>query len=65
MPEMNGIELLRRIHAKGILPGVKIIIMSGKDNFQRLAYEGGADFFLIKPFEIKFLYELIQKLMES
>lgn len=67
MPELDGLQLLEKIRTSGIFPGVKIIVMSGEKgkNFQKMAYEKEADFFLEKPFDFNFLKELIPVLMKS
>lgn len=65
MPEMNGIEALKRIkayHAKA-----RIIICSALGNQQMLAQaiENGAEDFIVKPFEASHLAAAVDKVMKK
>lgn len=63
MPEMNGIEALRRI--KIIEPKAKVIICSaiGQQEMIAQAIELGAQQFIVKPFEANQLVEAIDRLV--
>ncbi|MBQ8041496.1 MAG: response regulator [Lachnospiraceae bacterium] len=63
MPEMNGIEALRRI--KIIEPKAKVIICSalGQQEMIAKAIELGAQQFIVKPFEESRLIEAVDRLM--
>ena len=47
MPEMDGLELSRRLRANGATAGVPIIAVSGQASTS--AFEAGADVVLDKP----------------
>lgn len=59
MPIMDGIETLRRIREKH--PGMKIIMLSALagESCVRQALQLGADAFVVKPFQEKYLIERI------
>ena len=63
MPEMNGIETLKRL--KVLDPGAKIIICSaiGYQDLLAQAIECGAAEFILKPFEKEQLIKAIEKVM--
>lgn len=63
MPEMNGIETLKRL--KVLDPEVKIIICSaiGYQELLAQAIECGAQEFILKPFEADQLIDAIEKLV--
>lgn len=65
MPEMNGIEALKRI--KIIDPDARIIICSaiGQQAMLAQAIEYGAEEFIVKPFEAARLMASIDKLMNK
>ena len=58
MPEMNGIELVSRI--KKHYPDMICVIMSGNESNEKPASRAGADAFLIKPFRIGDLFDIVQ-----
>lgn len=62
MPQMDGLELIERIHAKW--PEVKIIIISGYNDFQyaQRALKHGAADYLLKPLKKE---ELISALVKA
>lgn len=64
MPEMNGIEALKRI--KILDPNARIIICSaiGQQAMLAQAIEYGAEEFIVKPFEADRLMASIDKLMK-
>ena len=63
MPEMNGVEALRRI--KILDPEAKIIICTalGQQAMLAQAVEYGATDFIVKPFEVDRLRSAIDKVM--
>lgn len=65
MPEMNGIEALKRI--KEIDANARIIICSALGNQQMLAQaiECGAEDFIVKPFEATHLAAAVDKVMKK
>jgi len=64
MPEMNGIETLKRL--KILNPAAKIIICSaiGYQDLLAQAIECGAAEFILKPFEKEQLINAIEKVMD-
>ena len=65
MPEMDGIELLRRIKAEQ--PGVPVIMISGHANIQNAvaATKLGAADFIQKPFSVSGLLSSIARALEG
>lgn len=64
MPEMNGFELIRALHAKW--PQLPIVAMSGIDdtpNFRNLALKFGAKAALSKPVNRAHLVEVMREIM--
>lgn len=62
MPEMNGIELLRKIRKQGV--DVKICIMTNypSKQYKDRCLKEGADFFFDKNLDIKLISDSISKL---
>lgn len=62
MPLMNGLELTKK--AKQLLPKIKVIIVSGYDEFEyaRTAIELNAHAFLLKPINVEKMREQLAKL---
>ncbi len=65
MPFMDGLELAR--HAKAIIPWIRIIIISGYDEFElaREAISIGVDQYLLKPVAGKDLFSALRKTAEQ
>jgi len=65
MPEMNGIEALKRI--KVLDPKARVIICSAAGYRDKLAQaiENGAEQFVVKPFEAAHLIGAIEKVMRK
>jgi len=65
MPFMDGLELAR--HAKAIIPWLRVIIISGYDEFElaRQAICLGVDQYLLKPVAGKELFAALQKASEQ
>jgi len=64
MPNMNGIELLKRI--KGVNPKLPIIVITGVslESAQTSARDYGANDLLIKPFKMKDLLVVVNDLLK-
>lgn len=64
MPEMNGVEALKRI--KELEPTAKVIICSamGQQAMVAQAIQGGAKDFIVKPFEADRLIAAIDRVMK-
>lgn len=66
MPELDGFELIRKLHAKW--PDLPIVAMSGIDdtpNFRNLALKFGAKAALSKPVNRAHLVEVMQEIMRA
>jgi len=65
MPEMNGIELLRKIHEKK--PEIPVIIMTASPELDTAteALRYNAFDFLIKPFKMNYALHVVKKAIES
>src|SRR5512136_2525111 len=61
MPQVNGLELIRRLRADPVLGSVPTIVVSAlvKREEQAAALNAGADAFIPKPFSIQQLRETI------
>ena len=67
MPEMNGFELCRRVKSDMALSHIPVILLTAlSDDSQRLyGFEGGADEYIQKPFNIEIVKLRIIKLLEE
>lgn len=67
MPEMNGFELCRRVKLDMALSHIPVILLTAlSDDSQRLyGFEGGADEYIQKPFNIEIVKLRIIKLLEE
>ena len=65
LPRLDGISATRRMRASASLSGVPIVFLSGHaDPRQQLAArEAGCDDYLVKPFELRRLYRLLEDLL--
>jgi len=67
LPEMHGIELLKKIRKNPKFEGIGVILSSTNSMIQNFhaAIKEGVDFFLAKPFEIPYLYILFDRFFEG
>ncbi len=67
MPEMNGIEVCKRIKEDIRTSHIPVILLTAKDSIQdkEEGYESGADSYLTKPFSARLLQSRILNLLES
>lgn len=67
MPEMNGFELCRRVKSDMALSHIPVILLTAlSDDNQRLyGFEGGADEYIQKPFNIEIVKLRIIKILEE
>ncbi len=59
LPHMNGLELLRQVRLNGAWTNVRFIAMSGSDDLRREALAGGANYYLVKPFKFRDLFDVL------
>lgn len=67
MPEMDGIEMCRRLKADVRTCHIPVVLLTAKDSLQdkEAGYECGADSYLTKPFTAKLLTTRIRNLLDS
>ena len=65
MPEMNGIELCRRIKNNLSVAYIPFVLLTAKDTVESQieGYESGADLYIAKPFSMKLLEVNIHRLL--
>lgn len=65
MPEMNGKEFCRAVHADPVLGTIPFVVMSAKNerSVMRRMLQLGADAYLVKPFNIDQLVITVEKLL--
>ncbi len=67
MPEMDGLEVLRRLKAAPETFSIPVILLSALDQFKDIStgYEMGADHYITKPFIIAHLMAVIDHLLSG
>lgn len=67
MPEMDGIEMCRRLKNNLSTAVIPLIMLTAKENLesQLEGYESGADLYLPKPFSLKLLKVNIERLLKQ
>jgi DNA-binding response OmpR family regulator len=67
MPEMDGIELCRRVKEDVRTSHIPIVLLTAKDTLhdKEEGYESGADSYLTKPFTSRLLHSRVRNLLES
>jgi two-component system chemotaxis response regulator CheY len=62
MPEMTGIEFVRRIRSSGMLDEAAVVMVTSETAMEKVteALESGADEYLMKPFTIDALLEKLE-----
>jgi CheY-like chemotaxis protein len=63
MPYMDGIDLCRLIRKDPLLKNIPVVIVSASPKFGQLARDAGATDFLDKPFDMKVLIGIVDKLL--
>jgi CheY-like chemotaxis protein len=64
MPRRNGFEVLSWVRAQPGLSGLRIVVLTGSDEMRdvNLAYQLGANSFLVKPVEFERFVAILQAL---
>jgi two-component system chemotaxis response regulator CheY len=62
MPQMNGLDLLKAVKAKGFTCHFGFVTSEGTGDIRGLAVEHGAEFLIVKPFTPEALYEALKPL---
>ncbi|MDX8338934.1 two-component regulator propeller domain-containing protein [Draconibacterium sp. IB214405] len=67
MPEMNGVELCKKIKANRKTKHIPVVLLTAKTETNPVieGYESGADAYLTKPFDFKVLESRIENLLRS
>jgi two-component system, chemotaxis family, chemotaxis protein CheY len=67
MPRMNGLELVRRLAAAGVLARIPVVVMTteGKEQDAIACLRAGAAAYLRKPFQHDELVDLVARLQAS
>ena len=67
MPEMDGIEMCRRIKNNLSVAYIPLVMLTAKDNLESQieGYESGADLYIPKPFSMKLLEVNLQRLLKQ
>lgn len=66
MPYVDGMSLLRQVRADARLAAIPIILLTQKDREEDIVagLEGGADDYVVKPFNARELLVRVRKLLE-
>lgn len=67
MPEMDGLEILKRLRSEAALAKTKVVVVSGKSyEFDRKrAFSFGADGYIIKPIDSPSFEEQLERIIED
>jgi two-component system response regulator (stage 0 sporulation protein A) len=67
MPHLDGLAVLERLATLNINPLPKIIVLStaGQDEITQRAISLGADYYVVKPFDMSVLYQRILKVVSG
>lgn len=65
MPEVDGLEVIRRLRQDERTRAVPVIAVTAMDGAQRLAIQAGADDFVAKPIDTRSLLGKIQSLLDQ
>src|ERR1043166_968302 len=67
LPDMDGLEVLRRIRSRQELDGVPVLVLSAKadPNTIRFSLDNGADGYITKPYINNNLIARVQTLLDS
>jgi two-component system response regulator ResD len=66
MPYVDGMSLLRQVRSDERLAGIPVILLTQKDREEDIVagLEGGADDYVVKPFNARELLVRVRKLLE-
>jgi two-component system cell cycle response regulator DivK len=61
IPDVGGVKATQQLKNNPELRSIPVIFFSANDRVEDLAAEAGAEFFLLKPFEIEELESIVSK----
>jgi CheY-like chemotaxis protein len=61
LPDIDGLEFLRRVRALPECAELLFIAMSGNNTLKQSALANGADYYLSKPFNFSALYAILEQ----
>lgn len=61
MPDMDGLTFIRQVRANPAWNNIYCIAMSGAKHEAKMAVEAGADHYLVKPFSISDLNDILEE----
>lgn len=63
MPQFDGLAVLEELKNSGARQGIKVIVLSafGQETMTRKAVELGADYFIVKPFDLETLVRRVRE----
>ena len=66
MPELDGIGVMEEINKNLVLEDTKIVVLTafGQEEFTKKVVELGADYYIMKPFDLDELTKRLKQLME-
>ena len=67
MPEMDGLEVLKRLRSEPNMAGIKIVVVSGKayEFDQQRAFSFGADGYIVKPVDQENIVVQLQRIISD
>lgn len=65
MPHLDGLGVLERLHVETARPRVIILTAFGQENMTHRAVSLGADYYILKPFDLETLGKRIRQLQEK
>lgn len=65
MPVMDGYTMLKELKVNSSLQNIPVIMLTAKDGLSDLCEIEGSAQFLVKPFDLNMLLEVVQKFLPS
>ncbi len=64
MPRLDGISFLRQVRADAAMHDIPVILTSGADGMEALAFKNGADAFVAKPADVDVMIGMVTRLAQ-